>query len=228
MLLAIDTATQTLSIAVHDGTDILCEQTWRTQNRHTTELAPAVDHALALAGRPALTAVAVAIGPGAYSGVRVGVAFAKGLALTFNLPLVGLTTLDILAAGQPPAPGGLIAVLQAGRSRIVAGAYHQQRGKRWKARHTPESTTWEALIASFDGPVQVTGEIDATGRELLEAARAAGAAISIMPPPLRLRRAAWLAEEAWARLRDDADRLIVEAYDPVSVSPIYVKTRDLP
>lgn len=227
MLLAIDTATQTLSIAVHDGTDVLCEQTWRTQNRHTTELAPAVDHALALAGRPPLTAVAVAIGPGTYSGVRVGVAFAKGLALTFNLPLVGLNTLDILAAGQPPAQGGLVAVLQAGRNRIVAAAY-QQRSKRWKARHTPESTTWDALIASFDGPVQVTGEIDAAGRELLEAARTAGAAIAVAPPPLRLRRAAWLAEEAWARLRDDADRLIVEAYDPVSVSPIYVKTRDLP
>ncbi|HYO87811.1 MAG TPA: tRNA (adenosine(37)-N6)-threonylcarbamoyltransferase complex dimerization subunit type 1 TsaB [Candidatus Limnocylindrales bacterium] len=227
MLLALDTATQMLSIALHDGTEVVYEQLWRTYNHHTVELAPAVQCALARTeGRP-LTAMAVATGPGTYSGLRVGVAFAKGLAVTFGVPLVGMTTLDILAAGQPPFQGSLIAVVAAGRGRIVASAYGQ-RSKRWKQRRPPESVTWDALLASIDGPALFTGEIDAEGRAKIEAAQAAGESVTLAPAPQRTRRAAWLAEEAWTRMREDADRLIVEAYDPVNVAPVYVRTRDLP
>lgn len=227
MLLALDTATQMLSIALHDGAEVVHEQLWRTHNRHTVELAPAVETALARTEGTALTALAVATGPGTYSGLRVGVAFAKGLALTLGVPLVGMTTLDILAAGQPPFQGALIAVVSAGRSRLVASTYHQ-RNKRWKQRRPPETITWDALLESLEGQSIISGEIDAEGHAKIEAARAAGAPITLAPAPQRTRRAAWLAEEAWMRLREDAGRLIVEAYDPANVVPVYVKTRDLP
>ncbi len=227
MLLAIDTATQMLSIALHDGAEVVYEQLWRTHNHHTVELAPAVEAALACVEGQPLTAMAVATGPGTYSGLRVGVAFAKGLAVTFGVPLVGMTTLDILAAGQPSFQGSLVTIVAAGRGRIVASVYGQ-RSKRWKQRRPPESITWEALLASIEGQALFAGEIDADGRGKLEAACAAGAAFTLAPPPQRTRRAAWLAEEAWQRMREDADRLIVETYDPVNVAPVYVKTRDLP
>lgn len=226
MLLAIDTATQTLSIALHDGAEVHYEQVWRTANRHTVELAPAAQAAIERSPSP-LTALAVAIGPGTYSGLRVGVSFAKGLALTLGLPLIGVSTLDILAAGQPSVPGTLIAVATAGRSRIIAGAY-QQRAKRWKPRHAAETTTWPALLASLDGPTLISGEVDADGRAKIEEARAAGAPVTLAVPPLRPRRASWLAEEAWSRLREDTERLLGEVYDPVAVAPVYARTRDLP
>lgn len=226
MLLAIDTATQILSIALHDGAEIHYEQVWRTANNHTIELAPAVESAIAHAPAP-LNALAVAIGPGTYSGLRVGVSFAKGLALTLGIPLIGVTTLDILAAGQPATTGTLIAVAAAGRSRIIAGAY-QQRSKRWKPRHTAETTTWAALLASLDGTTLISGEVDADGRARIEEARAAGVPVTLAPAPQRPRRASWLAEEAWMRLREDTERLIGEVYDPVSVAPVYARTRDLP
>jgi tRNA threonylcarbamoyladenosine biosynthesis protein TsaB len=227
MLLALDTATQMLSIALHDGGEIVYEHMWRTRNHHTVELAPAVQAALARTEGQPLTAMAVATGPGTYSGLRVGVAFAKGLAITFGVPLVGMTTLDILAAGQPAFQGSLVAVVAAGRGRIVASVYGQ-RSKRWKQRRPPESTTWDVLLPTLEGQSLIAGEIDAEGRARIEAAAAAGAALTLAPAPQRMRRAAWLADEAWARMREDADRLIVEAYDPVNVFPVYVKTRDLP
>jgi hypothetical protein len=115
----------------------------------------------------------------------------------------------------------------AGRGRIVASVYGQ-RSKRWKQRRPPESTTWDVLLPTLEGQSLIAGEIDAEGRARIEAAAAAGAALTLAPAPQRMRRAAWLADEAWARMREDADRLIVEAYDPVNVFPVYVKTRDLP
>ena len=77
-----------------------------------------------------LAAIAVAIGPGSYTGLRIGLAFAKGLALANKTRLIGISTLDILAAAMPQAEGVLIAIAQAGRSRIWAGTYHWQRGSR--------------------------------------------------------------------------------------------------
>lgn len=227
MLLALDTATQMLSVALHDGDEVIYEQLWRTRNHHTVELAPAVEAALARTEGAALTAMAVATGPGTYSGLRAGVAFAKGLAVTLGVPLVGMTTLDILAAGQPPFQGTLAAVVSAGRSRLAASTY-TQRNKRWKQRRPPETITWDALLESLEGPSLISGEIDAEGHAKIAAAREAGAPLTLAPAPQRTRRAAWLAEEAWARLREDAGRMIAEAYDPVNVAPVYVKTRDLP
>ncbi|MEO8397708.1 MAG: tRNA (adenosine(37)-N6)-threonylcarbamoyltransferase complex dimerization subunit type 1 TsaB, partial [Chloroflexota bacterium] len=96
-LLAIDTATQFISIALHDGQQMLAEQTWISENHHTVELAPAVRALLINAHlSPAeLSGLAVSIGPGSYTGLRIGVALAKGIATAQRIPLVGISTLDI-------------------------------------------------------------------------------------------------------------------------------------
>jgi tRNA threonylcarbamoyladenosine biosynthesis protein TsaB len=224
MLLAIDTATQSVSLALHDGQHVRAEQTWHSSNNHTVELAPAVLAMLQRAGcRMAdLTALAVSIGPGSYTGLRIGVALAKGIASARGLPLVGLGTLDILASAQPQFTGGLIVTAQAGRGRVIAATYQWRKG-RWKLRHEPESMRWDELIASIDGPALLTGEISADGMATLNEARANGTPVTLAPPAQRLRRAGFLAEEAWARLREEkAD------FPAASVVPVYVKTKDLP
>src|SRR5579871_1377162 len=129
-LLALDTATQYISIALHDGQQVLGEQTWMSENHHTVELAPAVRKLLEQANLTAsqLTALAVSLGPGSYTGLRIGVALAKGMAAAHHLPLVGISTLDILASEQPQTPGALILVLPAGRGRVVTARYHWRRG----------------------------------------------------------------------------------------------------
>ena len=93
MLLALDTATRNISLALHDGQAVLAEQTWRSAQHPTAELAPQVALLLLRAGlQPAgLQAVAVAIGPGSYTGLRIGLGLAKGLALAQAIPLVGVS-----------------------------------------------------------------------------------------------------------------------------------------
>src|SRR5512137_2087890 len=120
MFLAIDTATRQISLALHDGHSVVAEQSWRTADYHTVELAPQTALLLRRAGTdPArLAGVAVAIGPGSYTGLRIGLGLAKGLALAHDLPLCGVPTFDILMRAQPPWEGKMVAILQAGRRRI--------------------------------------------------------------------------------------------------------------
>ncbi len=225
-LLALDTATQFISIALHDGQQMLAEQTWFSENHHTVELAPAVRALLINASlTPAdLTALAVSIGPGSYTGLRIGVALAKGIASAQNLPLVGISTLDTLASEQPQSTGALILVLNAGRHRVVTARYHWRKG-RWKLRGEAQNMDWETLIASIDGPATISGEVSPEGRSAIEAAQQISLPITLSPAVLRMRRAGFLAEEAWSRLRDNP---APDAFPAAAVAPIYVKTKDSP
>jgi len=224
MLLGIDTATRFISLALHDGDRIAAESTWETANNHTIELAPAVRAMLAGAKVPHrdLSAVAVALGPGSFTGLRIGLSFAKGLATTLAIPLLGVPTLAVLAAAQPRFDGRLIAVLQAGRGRLCAQRFT------WGADGwTPEGeaaiVSWEALLGGLgDGqPSLISGEIDADGRRLL-ASYGAGFGVSVAPAALRMRRAGFLADLAWARFqRGNVD-------DPLTLVPIYLHQPGVP
>ena len=216
MLLAIDTATRNVSLALHDGTAILAEETWRTADHHTVELTPALQGLLTRVGieATALTALAAALGPGSYTGLRIGMSLAKGLALAASppLPLIGIPTLDVVAAAQPHAADTLIAVTQAGRRRINAGFYRWQ-ASGWQAEGDPFITTWGELSARIDGPAQIVGEVDAEGHAIL-----AGRSdrVIIASAALGLRRAGFMAELALRRLEAGA------AADAASTAPIYL------
>ena len=103
MLLAVDTSTAQIGLALYDGSKVLGELNWTSQQHHTTELAPALAGLLARSGATIgqVSALGVAIGPGSFTALRVGLAFVKGLALARRLPLIGVPTLDVVAAAQP-------------------------------------------------------------------------------------------------------------------------------
>jgi len=221
MLLALDTATRLMSIALHDGQHLLSEQTWHTGNRHTVELAPAVNNMLLAcdAAITDITALAVAIGPGSYTGLRIGVSLAKGIAAVHKLPLVGMTTLDILAAGQPYYQDGhaLIGVVQAGRGRIIVNTYRWGKG-RWNKRAEPRLMEWDKLVDIIDGPAYITGEIDKKGQAAITEK---DLPLTLVSSAHRMRRAGFLAEYAWERLNEAGDDRT--AFDPAKLLPVYIK-----
>jgi tRNA threonylcarbamoyladenosine biosynthesis protein TsaB len=222
MLLALDTATRQISLALHDGTSLRAEHTWPSENQHTVQLAPGIAQLLAQANlTPSdLTAYAVTIGPGSYTGLRIGVAAAKGMAAAADAPLVGVNTLDVAAAGHPGTySAALVAVVQMGRGKVVGRSHHWQKGA-WAPRTEMRVFDWPSLIAAIDGEAIITGDIDPTGIKLLREAQANGVPLSIAPGGTRLRRAGLLAELAWAHLRA-ADS--AEAFAPALATPIYVK-----
>lgn len=225
MLLAIDTATRVISLALHDGERVWAEASWETANHHTVELAPAVQDMLARANTTAdaLQGVAVALGPGSFTGLRIGLGLAKGLATASNLPLVGVPTLEILAAGQPRFDGTLIAVLQAGRGRVCVQQFAWDM-EAWEPQAEPAIMGWDALLAGIeDGqPVLLSGEITPDASAMVQAAIAEGKAITVAPAAHRVRRAAFLAEQAWRRLEaGDRD-------DPYTLVPIYLHQPGVP
>jgi len=158
-----------------------------------------------------LRAVAVAQGPGSYTGLRAGIAFAKGFALTFRLPLIAVPTLDILAASQPGRSEPMLAVIQAGRGRVAA-VWYKWTGVSWEAAEQPASLTWPEIIAGLTGQCLICGEIDRDARELLRGEKRA----LLVSPALSVRRPAFLAELAWERLRSG------EQFPAAMVKPIYL------
>ena len=217
MLLAIDTATRMAGLALYDPAAgrILGEETWYSVNNHTVELMPRLVRMLGQQGvSPAdLTGLSVSLGPGSFTGLRIGLSVAKGLALACRLPLVGVPTLDVVA--QPHMLQGLPiwAVLQAGRKRICVGRYGCHQG-RWRQRGTYQLTTWEALCEQIEEPALLCGEIEARDIDLIRLRL--GKVATIATPASSLRRAAYLAELGWNRLaRGESD---VAA----TLSPIYL------
>lgn len=223
MLLAIDTATRLLSLALHDGKTLLAEQTWTTGNQHTTLLADAISMMLDACEvkHGDISALACSIGPGSYTGLRIGVSLAKGMAAARGLPLVGISSLDTLAAAQPflNTRHRLIAAVQAGRGRIIAAEYRVKKG-RWMAESEPQLTDWASLLKDLEGTYYITGEVDTKGRDAIEAARTDALGLTLVDASYRLRRAGFLAQEAWRVLRagSPAD------FDPALVMPVYLKS----
>lgn len=213
MLLAMDTATRTASLAFHDGLQIRYEATWEADRQHTVQLAYRVASALAdlQIGAADLSGVALALGPGSFTGLRVSMALAKGLALARGIPIVGVPSLDILATAQGRDRRPLVTVLQAGRGRICAATYRWRKG--WQRQEGPHLTTWESLTAGIEQPVLFCGEMDQEGRAALEQLEGL---VEILPPAFCLRRAGFLAELAWNRIRRG------ETDDPLALTPIYL------
>lgn len=219
MLLAIDSSTQFVGMALFDGARVIGENIWQTRNHHTVELAPAVDDLMKRCGlRPAdLQVLAVALGPGSFTSLRIGLAVVKGLALALHLPVVGVPSLDILAAGQPVCDLPMAAVLQAGRTRLAVGDYLAG-GGRWNAEGEARGMTLEELSQSIEQPTWVCGELSADDRQVLARRRKL---VVLASPALCVRRPAFLAEIGWKRWQAG------QVDEVVGLAPIYLKTPDV-
>jgi tRNA threonylcarbamoyladenosine biosynthesis protein TsaB len=227
MILAIDTATRWTAVGLHDGTAVLAEFGWFSAMTQTIELAPAVAEALARArvDWATLQGVAVALGPGSYTGLRIGLGLAKGIALAHGTPLFGVPTLDIVAHALPEATGALMVVAEAGRTRVCAGHYVWQPRRpagrnrkataaRWQPVGEAVIESWPTLLEAAEPGTLFAGEISADAARLI---RASDKALRLVAPAAAVRRAGILAEIGWERLRSH------ESSDPASLAPIYLR-----
>jgi tRNA threonylcarbamoyladenosine biosynthesis protein TsaB len=124
LLLALDTSTRYASIALCSRDECISEYTWFANGNHSVDLLGHIQQMVAECkiSMPQIDAIAVATGPGSFNGVRVALAAAKALSFSLKKPLVGISTLDIIASQQHRG-GPVCAVLEAGRSELYAACY---------------------------------------------------------------------------------------------------------
>jgi len=193
MLLAIDTSTDTASLALAKDDQLLAELTWCCGQNHSVELLPQLVHLLnqAKLDLQSINGIIVAKGPGSFNGLRVGVSTAKGLAFSLSIPIVGISTLEAAAyqhaeTGLPVCP-----IFNAGRGEIATAMY-QQKDTKWLTLATEHITTVDALCLQITTRTVFCGEFvlniaDELRKQLRQRA--------IIPSlASRLRRAGFLAE----------------------------------
>ncbi len=157
-VVAIETATETVGVAVRTPGGVQAEFALTGRRRHVETLAPALEHLLAQVGLvPAdVGVVAVDIGPGLFTGLRVGVAAAKGLAQSLGIGVVGATSLDILAAGAAGA----------GRRGLVLACVDARRGEVFAAVRELDAAgvvVAEPVAPGLFGPPDLVGALGALG-----------------------------------------------------------------
>jgi len=216
MQLAIDTSTDTASVALVQDSEVLVELTWRSGQNHSVELLPNLAHLLNQAelNLQSINGVIVAKGPGSFNGLRVGVSTAKGLAFGLQILIVGISTLEVEA--YPHAEIGLpiCPIFNAGRGEIATAMYQRQDNE-WRQLATEHITTVETLCSQITTKTIFCGEfipiIASQLRKQLKDWAVIPAAAS------RLRRASFLAELGLKRLKaGDYD-------NPATLQPIYLR-----
>lgn len=216
MLIAIDTSTEWTGIALYDGTQILAEQVCRGKHYQSVELVPAIQTLFNKSNiSPSqLSGVAVATGPGSFTGLRIGMSVAKGIALALKLPIVGIPSLEILATAQPGLRRPMIAMIALGRSRFAWMRY-TWKNQAWQPEHDIRLDDAKAIAATIKSPIYVVGDLNAEARQILGRK---WKTTQLAPAALCVRRPAVLAELAWQKIKAG------ETDDPAALSPIYVHT----
>ncbi|MBM3924841.1 MAG: tRNA (adenosine(37)-N6)-threonylcarbamoyltransferase complex dimerization subunit type 1 TsaB [SAR202 cluster bacterium] len=216
MLLAIDTSTRYAGVLLWKDGQQIASRSWYSRQSHTKELLPAIDGILKDAAlKPAdLTTIAIALGPGGFSALRVGMSAAKGFCLALDTPLIGISTLEMEAwpyanLGLPVCP-----ILDIGRGE-VAWAIYQSSDAAWRQAREPEIASLPDFSRSIPQGSIICGEgISIYGAELRQALSEKAVVVEYPGPNVRLWALAKLASERLAQ--DKAD-------DAATLQPFYLR-----
>lgn len=214
MELSIDTSTDTASIALSVDGVTQAEMSWTAGQNHTVELMPNIIHLLKQAKIDIgeMKAIIVAIGPGSFNGLRVGVGTAKGLAFALEVPLIGIGTLEVEAYPHAPTALPLCPLQPAGRGEIASATFQQVDGG-WRKLAEERITTIDELCKGIDTATIFCGRFPDEAATRLKELLGERAIVYNKT----MRRAGFLAELGWKRLeRGEADEL-------ATLQPLYLR-----
>jgi tRNA threonylcarbamoyladenosine biosynthesis protein TsaB len=219
-LLAVETSTLTGAVALVAGESVVAECRLNVAITHSERLLGTVDHVLKSGGLALadVDALAVAVGPGSFTGLRIGVSTVKSLAFATGKPLVAVPTLDALAWTLPYAAHPVCPILDARKDEVYAALYRTDGGRLERLTEyqalAPESLG-ERLARECPGPVIFVGDGVAPWTAVLRGVLGGDARPA--PPGLRLPSAVTVADLARAALERG------ETADPATLVPIYVR-----
>jgi len=221
-ILSIDTTAIAGSVALTEDEEVVAQEQQDSRGSHSEKLIATVDRLLRQAGwdRADVEAVAVAIGPGSFTGLRIGLAAAKGLALALGLPIAGASSLRSLALNGRGFEGTVAPLIDARRGEIYAAAFRLGLGGGMEEAMGECVLPPDALIerlAAMEGDLLLVGDGAAAYRERI--ARRLGGQARFAGGARLGPQAANLATLTLARLRSGGD-------DLTSLVPNYVRRSD--
>jgi len=225
-VLAIDTSTEQLAVAVVDEHRVLGSFELLAERPHATELPQAISRVLQASGQTLqrLDGFVVDIGPGSFTGLRIGIAFVKALAFQTKKPVIGVPSLDVLAAQLPDAPHLVCPILDAKQRKVYAATYQTAWGRLSK-QSDYQLLTVEALVQTLTAPVPTSGLAalgkvifvgDGAGLYRETLAQALGDRAQFAAPDFWLPHAATLGRLGLERLRQG------QKDDPSTLIPMYL------
>ncbi len=215
MLLAIDTSSLVLSCALAEPDKLVAEWTVQKRLTHSEQLIPHLDEMMKEAGveKSQIDGIAVSIGPGSFTGLRIGLATAKMASYIWKVPLVGVDTLEALAWNMAGAQAFILPLVDAQRGNVYAALYgaFQDIWNEAPAEVAPIDEVMEAAV-KHGGPIIAVGECADKYKEKLQAA-----GILVAAPQNRCCRAGSVALAGLARLAKG------EKDDPLQLLPNYIR-----
>ncbi len=222
-VLAIETSTLSGGAALLDGDELVGEYTLNVRTTHSERLLGAVDRLLQDAGwtPEALEGLVVAVGPGSFTGLRIGVSTVKALAFSLKIPVAAVSTLEAMARALPFARHPVCPVLDARKSEVYAALFHWE-GVRlvrdWEDQALAPEDLCRRLVeaaAPSAGPVIFVGDgVRVCGVRFKEQF---GPRALFAPAARQLPSAACVGELGGARLRAG------EVVDPIALAPCYLR-----
>jgi tRNA threonylcarbamoyladenosine biosynthesis protein TsaB len=215
-VLAIETSTLAGGAALLDGDQLVGEYVLNVRTTHSERLLAAVDRLLQDAGwtLTSLEGLAVAVGPGSFTGLRIGVSTVKGLAYSLRIPVVAVSTLEALAWTLPFTRHPICPVLDARKGEVYAALFHWE-GERLVRDWEDQALAPGELCERLGGPVVFVGDgIPAYGSLLKERL---GALASFAPPARRVPSPACVGQLGQAALAAG------QTVDPVVLAPRYLR-----
>ena len=162
LLLAFETSAKSCSAALHDGRGLLAESYQNSGLTHSQTLMVMAEDLLKVCGKSAadVTHLAVAAGPGSFTGVRIGVSAAKGFAWGAELPVYGVSTLEAMALGLGVMDGHICCCMDARRKQVYNAIFLAEKGslKRISEDRAVALSDLKNELAHLDGPIYLVGD----------------------------------------------------------------------
>jgi tRNA threonylcarbamoyl adenosine modification protein YeaZ len=216
MVLSIDTSSAYAGIALAADGNILAELTWNSGQWHTVDLVPGIEFLFKMAkiNKKDVKAVFVATGPGSFNGLRVGISAAKGIAYSLEIPIVGISTMEIAAFPFAFSKVLMCSIHGAGRSEIAV-SFFRETVDGWKCLEEAYLSTVDDLCNKISETTIFCGEIPETAIEQLKSKL--GEKAIIPPPEARMRRGSFLVSLGMQRLKEG------KADDVSTLQPVYLR-----
>ncbi|WP_214484449.1 tRNA (adenosine(37)-N6)-threonylcarbamoyltransferase complex dimerization subunit type 1 TsaB [Bacillus sp. SM2101] len=160
-VLAIDSSNDVMGIALVDESKVIGEIITNVKKNHSIRVMPAIESLLkdCNISTKELSKIIVAKGPGSYTGVRIGVTIAKTLAWSLQIPLSGVSSLEVLAANGRFFPGYISPLFDARRGQIYTGLYSYKADELQQVKQDQNvlSSDWAKSLSSLDKPILLLG-----------------------------------------------------------------------